>query len=76
MPSTPSLNQELVSYRNEHGTGFDLIVSAPQKYLVDVEIFQVICYMVPDEPSVSLSLPSSAVAALTEALSNGLRHTH
>jgi hypothetical protein len=76
MPSTPSLNQELVTYRNEHGTGFDLIVSAPRQHMVDIEIYQVICHLVPEEPSVSLSLPASALAALMQALTDGQRHAN
>ena len=60
------------SYRNTHGTGYDLEVSNPVPGMVDILITQVVGHEVPDEPSVSLSLPPEAAAALMRALSGGV----
>lgn len=60
-----------VSYRNEHGTGFELAVSNPVSGFVDILITQVVCHEVPEEPSVSLSLPYAAALAMMRALGYG-----
>lgn len=60
-----------VSYRNDHGTGYDLVVSNPVDGFVDILITQVVCHEVPDEPSVSLSLHHEAAVAMMRALAYG-----
>lgn len=60
------------STRNDHGTGYDMIVSNPLDGRVDITIYQVICHEVPEEPSVSLSLPVTAAAAMLQALNAGI----
>ena len=60
------------SYRNEHGTGYDTIVSNPMDGRVDILIYQIVCHEVPEEPSVSLSLPPEAAAVLLQTINGGL----
>lgn len=60
------------SYRNAHGTGYDLFVSAHSDQLVDILMFQAVCDELPEEPSISLSLPTEAAAAMLRALHGGM----
>jgi hypothetical protein len=71
----PDGTEELwYSYRNELGTGYDMVLSNPVEGHVDIQIFQVIMNVVPAEPSVSLSLPMSAAifffSAIRSAVTN------
>jgi hypothetical protein len=61
------------NYRNQHGTGFDMVVSNPLHGNVDLEIFQVVCNEVPEAPSVSLTLPVNAAHNFLMALQAGLQ---
>jgi len=60
-----------VSYRNDHGTGFDLAVSNPVDGFVDIIIIQVVGHEVPEEPSVTLSIPHEAALAMMRAMGYG-----
>lgn len=73
---TLTLNEEgdleySTSYRNKHGTGYDLIVSNPIEGMVDIQITQVVCHE-PDEATVSLSLPHEAVLDMMRAMTYGV----
>jgi hypothetical protein len=58
-------------YRNEHGTGYDLIVSNPIEGMVDIQITQVVCHE-PDEVTVSLSIPHEAALDMMRAMAYGV----
>jgi hypothetical protein len=62
----------LSSYRNEHGTGYDLCCTSSAPGYVDITIYQVIMDIVPDEPSVSLMLPMSAAVNFLAAFSGAV----
>lgn len=59
------------SYRNDHGNGYDIVVSNPQNDLVDILLYQVVSHQIPEEPSVSLALPYEACIAMMRAMAFG-----
>ena len=60
------------TYLNDHGTGHTTIVSNPEKGMVDIVMTQMVAYEPAECATVSLSLPTEAVAALVRALTGGL----
>ena len=61
----------ITKYRNDHGTGYDMIISNPIEGMVDFQFIQVVCHE-PDEAIVSLSLPHEAVLAMMRAMAHGV----
>jgi hypothetical protein len=58
--------------RNQHGTGFDIIVSNPIAGNVDILIYQVVCHEVPIEPSVSLTMEAISASNFLIAVQAGV----
>lgn len=69
---TPDGVEIRTSWRNEHGTGCDIIVGVPIEGMVEVLIWQIVCNEKPQDPSLSIMVPSCQAEQLLQSIHGGI----